>query len=84
MFEVLGKVSIFEQGSLTMIILADAKLAKEVLVTKAKYYHKGDLLKQLTTDVVGGSSIFTAEGGSWKKKNQIISPTFRHTFLKAS
>ncbi|KAH9533114.1 hypothetical protein CY35_18G034300 [Sphagnum magellanicum] len=77
-----GKVSIFEQGSLTRIILADAKLAKEVLVAKAGHYHKAALNGEVFNPIAGIGSILTANEGDWKQKNHIMSPAFRHTFLE--
>ncbi len=83
-FGVSGKVSVFEQGSMTRMILADAKLAKEVLLSKAGYYKRSVLTTEVISAIAGHGSILTAEGGNWKQKNQIMSPAFRHTFLKAS
>jgi cytochrome P450 len=82
MLYVSGKVSIFEQGSLTRIILADAKLAKEVLVAKAGHYHKAALNGEVFKPIAGIGSILTADKGDWKQKNHIMSPAFRHTFLE--
>jgi cytochrome P450 len=77
-----GKVSVFEQGSMTRMILADAKLAKDVLLSKAGYYKRSVLTTEVVSAIAGHGSILTAEGGNWKQKNQIMSPAFRHTFLK--
>jgi cytochrome P450 len=77
-----GKVSVFEQGSMTRIILADAKLAKDVLLSKAGYYKRSVFATEVVSAIAGHGSILTAEGGNWKQKNQIMSPAFRHTFLK--
>jgi cytochrome P450 len=82
MLYVSGKVSIFEQGSLTRIIVADAKLAKEVLVAKQGHYHKSALSGEVFNQITGIGSILLADGGDWKQKNHVMSPAFRHTFLE--
>ncbi len=69
---------------MTRMILADAKLAKDVLLSKAGYYKKSVFASEVVSTLAGHGSILTAEGGNWKQKNQIMSPAFRHTFLKAS
>lgn len=69
---------------MTRMILADAKLAKDVLLSKAGYYKKSVLTSEAVSAIAGHGSILTAEGGNWKQKNEIMSPAFRHTFLKAS
>jgi len=82
MLYVSGKVSIFEQGSLTRIILADAKLAKEVLVAKGGHYRKAALIGELFNQIAGISSILIANERDWAQKNHIMGPAFRHTFLE--
>jgi cytochrome P450 len=82
MLYVAGKVSIFEQGSLTRIIVADAKLAKEVLVAKQGHYHKSALIGEMFNPIAGIGSILLADEGDWKQKNHVMSPAFRHTFLE--
>jgi cytochrome P450 len=69
---------------MTRIILADVNLVKDVLLSKAGCYKRSVLTAEVISAIAGHGSILTAEGGNWKQKNQIMSPAFRHTFLKAS
>jgi len=81
MLWVSGKVSVYEQGSTTRLIISDPKLAKEVLVAKGGHYHKSALSGEVLNRVAGEGSILVTEEGQWKEQNHIMSPAFRHNFL---
>jgi cytochrome P450 len=81
MLWVSGKVSVYEQGSTTRLIISDPKLAKEVLVAKGGHYHKSALSGEVLRRVTGEGSILVTEEGQWKEQNHIMSPAFRHNFL---
>jgi cytochrome P450 len=82
MLWVSGKVSVYEHGSITRLMLSDPKLAKEVLVAKAGHYHKAALIGEVLNRVTGEGSIVVSEEGQWKEQNHIMSPAFRHNLLR--
>ncbi|KAJ7557714.1 hypothetical protein O6H91_04G006500 [Diphasiastrum complanatum] len=76
-----GKVSVHEVGRKTRLLIVEAELAREVLVTKASFYQKADLSREAFWRLLGKGLVFS-EGDFWLKQRRILRPGFRHQYLK--
>lgn len=54
----------------------------EILVTKAKYFHKSRRLKWALGGIIG-ENVFTSDGDYWKQQRKLMQPSFHYHHISA-
>jgi cytochrome P450 len=57
------------------IVLKDPDLVQEVLVEKARHFHKSDMLR-FGLQKLAGEGLFTANGDLWRRQRKLMAPLF--------
>jgi len=69
-------------GDKPIYVISDPNLVREVLVERAKEFHKAALVK----DAVGrfaGNGLFANEGDFWRRQRKLAQPAFHHARIEA-
>ena len=69
-------------GDKPFYVISDPNLVREVLVERAKEFHKAALVK----DAVGrfaGNGLFANEGDFWRRQRKLAQPAFHHGRIEA-
>lgn len=69
-------------GDKPIYVISDPALVHEILVERAKEFHKADMIR----DAVGafaGNGLFLNEGESWRRQRKLSQPAFHHQRIAA-
>lgn len=64
------------------VVLNDPSIVQEVLVEKARSFHKSDMLR-FSLWKLAGEGLFTSNGELWKRQRKLIAPLFTPRALEA-
>jgi beta-ring hydroxylase len=81
LFLIYGKVFRLSFGPKTFVIVSDAELARQVLLTNASNYSKG-LLSEIL-DFVMGKGLIPADGEVWRVRRRAIVPALHKKYITA-
>jgi len=77
-----GKFYAIWLGSKPIYVISDPDLVREILVERAKEFHKADLVKQ-AVGPFAGNGLFTNEGDFWRRQRKLAQPAFHHGRIEA-
>jgi len=77
-----GKFYAIWLGSKPIYVISDPNLVREILVERAKEFHKADLVKQ-AVGPFAGNGLFTNEGDFWRRQRKLAQPAFHHGRIEA-
>jgi cytochrome P450 len=69
-------------GDKPFYIVSDPALAREILVERAREFHKADLVK-VAVGPFAGNGLFTNEGEFWRRQRKLAQPAFHHQRIEA-
>lgn len=69
-------------GDKPIYVISDPELAREILVERAKEFHKADLVKGALAPVAG-NGLFANEGEFWRRQRKLAQPAFHHARIEA-
>lgn len=81
LFLLYGKIFRLSFGPKTFVIISDANLARQILLTNASNYSKG-LLSEIL-DFVMGTGLIPADGEVWRVRRRAIVPALHKKYITA-
>lgn len=81
LFQIYGKVFRLSFGPKNFVVVSDAEITKQILLTNANNYTKGILSEIL--DFVMGQGLIPADGEVWKIRRRAIVPALHKKYISA-
>lgn len=69
-------------GETPIYVVSDPALAHEILVERAKEFHKADMIKAAVAPFAS-NGLLTNEGKSWRRQRKLAQPAFHHRRIEA-
>lgn len=69
-------------GDTPIYVVSDPALAHEILVERAKEFHKAELVRH-AVGPFAGNGLFLNEGESWRRQRKLAQPAFHHQRIEA-
>lgn len=69
-------------GETPIYVISDPALAHEILVERAKEFHKAEMIKAAVAPFAN-NGLLTNEGESWRRQRKLAQPAFHHRRIEA-
>ncbi|MFN8445951.1 MAG: cytochrome P450 [Caldilineaceae bacterium] len=77
-----GNFYAFRIGRQPYYVVSDPELVRQILVERAREFHKADLVKQAVGSFAG-KGLFTNEDDSWRRQRKLAQPAFHFQRIEA-
>ncbi|HAA16358.1 MAG TPA: hypothetical protein DCE41_33505 [Cytophagales bacterium] len=67
-------------GSMSSVVVANPNLAKTILQTEQRKFHKGEIYHKFLP-LLTGNGIISSEEAEWKRNRKVVQPAFHKTYL---